>query len=145
MGNKYYHYYVEGEDDRKIVNTLKTDFQLIESGKVDKFNVVQKELNMNHMRVLKKGTIVVLVFDTDTQNADILKRNIEFLKRQSFVRKINELTKSKTESEFKRDVLSMNNLKNRLEECGFSFEKFWASKPKGFFADIPNDSDQIRK
>ena len=44
MGNKYYHYYVEGEDDKKIVNTLKTDFQIIEPGKVDVFNVVQNVL-----------------------------------------------------------------------------------------------------
>ena len=41
---KYYHYFVEGDDDRKVVNTLKTDFQFIISGKVDIFNVVDKEL-----------------------------------------------------------------------------------------------------
>ena len=166
MGNRYFHYYVEGEDDKKVINTLKTDFQLIEPGKVDKFNVVQKELNMNHMRVLKKGTIVVLVFDTDTKSSDILKKNIKFLQKQSFVskvvcvpqvfnleyelvrscsiRKICELTKSKTESEFKSDVLSMNNLKERLKECGFSFDKFWTSKPHGPFLEFPNDSNQIK-
>lgn len=40
--NRYYHYYVEGEDDRKVVNTLKTDMQKIIPGKVEKFNVVEK-------------------------------------------------------------------------------------------------------
>ena len=167
MGNNYYHYYVEGDDDRKIVNTLKTDFQIIAPGKVDKFNVVQDELRMNHLRVLKQGTIVVLVFDTDTSNVDILKKNIDFLKKQKFIKgvicipqvnnleeelvrscsikKASDITRSKTESEFKSDVLHINNLKSRLEECGFSFEKFWATKPKGIFSEIPNDASQIKK
>lgn len=167
MGNKFYHYYVEGDDDRKIVNTLKTDFQVIEPGKVDKFNVVQKELNMNHLRVLKNGTIVVLVFDTDTKDINILKKNIAFLKKQKFIKdvicipqvdnledelirscsikKVSDLTRSKTEQEFKSDILRISNLKKRLEECNFTFSKFWTSNSKGCFKEFKNESGKIRK
>lgn len=37
-----YQYYVEGEDEKKLLNVLKA-MGCIESGKVDKFNVVQNE------------------------------------------------------------------------------------------------------
>lgn len=167
MGNNYYQYYVEGDDDRKIVNTLKTDFQIIQPGKVDKFNVVQNLLNKNRIQILKKDTTVVLVFDTDTSSAEILKKNIEFLQKQKSIKAvicvpqvdnleeelvrvcsikyIKELTESKTNSEFKSDILKINNLKQKLEEKDFDFDRFWSSLPKGNFAQIPNESEKIRK
>ncbi|MBQ6812696.1 MAG: hypothetical protein IJP06_06220 [Agathobacter sp.] len=167
MGNKNYHFYVEGEDDRKVVNTLKTDFQWIQSGKVDVFNVVQNELKIKHLRVLKKDTIVVLVFDTDTNNIAILEKNIKFLRKQSFIKEVicipqvrnleeelvrscaikkaSELTKSKSESEFKSDIIKISNLQKRLLECKFKFDKFWSSHPRGVFNKIPNEANLIKK
>lgn len=164
---KYFHYFVEGDDDRKIINTLKTDFQLIIPGKVDKFNVVDKTLKKNHLMSIKAGTTVVLVFDTDTGNTDILKKNIEFLSKQNnikdvicitqienledelvrstSVKEIRELTKSRSNSEFKTDVLHISNLKKRLEECSFDFTKFWSCQPKNEYKDIVNEADRIRK
>lgn len=44
MKREQYHYFVEGEDDRKVVNTLKTDLQWIKPGKVQVFNVIEEEL-----------------------------------------------------------------------------------------------------
>ena len=38
--NKYYQYFVEGDDDKKFIDTLKTEMQLIIPGKVQKFNVI---------------------------------------------------------------------------------------------------------
>lgn len=167
MRNNHYHYYVEGDDDRKIVNTLKTELQLIQAGKVDKFNVVQNELNKNRIKVLKEGTTVILVFDTDTNNADILKRNIAFLEKQKSIKEVicipqvenledelirscaiknvKELTNSKSNEEYKSDILHINNLKAKLEEKKFAFDKFWSTTPKGKFEGIPNDSNMIRK
>ena len=40
---KYYQYYVEGQDEEKIIQVLKTELQLIEPGKVEKFNVVSEK------------------------------------------------------------------------------------------------------
>ena len=31
---KYYQYFVEGEDEKKIINTLKSDMEIIKAGKV---------------------------------------------------------------------------------------------------------------
>ena len=164
---KYYHYFVEGDDDRKVVNTLKTDFQWIISGKVDRFNVVERTLKRTHLMNLKEGTTVILVFDTDTGNVDILNKNIEFLKQQSMVedvvcitqvenledelvrstsiREIKELTKSRTNGQFKTDVLRTSNLKKRMEECSFDFSKFWSSKPKDCYKHIENNANKIKK
>lgn len=75
-----YHFFVEGEGERAIINTLKTDFQCIQAGKVDVFNVIQNKLNKNILMKLKPGTIVILVFDTDKDETDILDYNLHFLK-----------------------------------------------------------------
>ena len=40
---EYYHYFVEGEDDKKVISTLKSDFRSIVPGKVQKFNVIQNK------------------------------------------------------------------------------------------------------
>ena len=42
--SRYYQYYVEGPDEEKIINVLKTDMGLIIPGKVQKINVVQEVL-----------------------------------------------------------------------------------------------------
>lgn len=43
--SKYYHYFVEGEDEEKLIQVLKTDLRLIVPGKVQKFNVVEAKIN----------------------------------------------------------------------------------------------------
>ena len=72
MANNIYHYYVEGDDEKKVIDTLKTSMQLIISGKVDVFNVIERKFTRNQIMRLKQGTIVVLVFDTDTNQVDTL-------------------------------------------------------------------------
>ena len=44
MATKYYLYYVEGEDEKKVVDTLKKDMKLIRPGVSQVFNVVENEL-----------------------------------------------------------------------------------------------------
>lgn len=80
--NVHYQYYVEGEDEKTVLNALKTELQCIQSGRIDKFNVIQKHFNIAHIRPLKQNTIVVLVYDTDVENTDILEQNIRFLKNR---------------------------------------------------------------
>lgn len=136
--NKNYQYYVEGEDEKCIINTLKAELGCIVPGKVEKFNVVQNEFTVGRLRTLKMGTVVVLVFDTDTDNSIILQKNITFLKKQSAVKevvcipqiysledellrscqikKIEELTKSKSKKDFKGDLIKCCNLAERLKK-----------------------------
>lgn len=124
--NKYYQYFVEGDDEEKLIKVLKTDMQLIVPGKVQKFNVVEQKLTKLRLMSLKSGTTVVLVFDTDTGKSSVLKENIAFLEKESAVaevlcitqvknledelkrscniKQIKELTGSKSNSDFKRDL-----------------------------------------
>lgn len=165
MKREQYHYFVEGEDDRKVVNTLKTDLQWIKPGKVQVFNVIEEELTSLITRTLKPGTIVVLVFDTDTGKKNTLLKNIRFLQKDSNVKQvlcimqvknledeflrscaisqIKELTGSKSNSDYKRDLLRQSNLADKLKKHHFQFEKFWNSSDK-VYESICNDSAQIK-
>ena len=165
MKREQYHYFVEGEDDRKVVNTLKTDLQWIKPGKVQVFNVIEEELTSLITRTLKPGTIVVLVFDTDTGKKNTLLKNIRFLQKDSNVKQvlcimqvknledeflrscaisqIKELTGSKSNSDYKRDLLRQSNLADKIKKHQFQFEKFWNSSDK-VYESICNDSAQIK-
>ena len=54
-----YYYFVEGADDAKIINVLKTDLRLIIPGKVQVFNVMQEKITTPRLMSLKKDTIVI--------------------------------------------------------------------------------------
>ncbi len=53
MSKNIYHFFVEGEGERAIINTLKTELQCIQAGKVDVFNVIQNKLNKNILNEIK--------------------------------------------------------------------------------------------
>lgn len=157
---------MEGDDDKKIVSTLKTDMQLIIPGKVEKFNVIEKQISKTQVMNLKKDTTVILVFDTDTGKTGILEKNIDFLNRQKVIkdviyitqvlnledelvrsctiRQIRELTKSRSNKDFKKDVLRISNLKYRLKECRFDLKKFWSVSPENEFKDFINRAEKIK-
>lgn len=167
INSKYYHYYVEGETDEKMASILKTDYQYIVSGKIEKFNVIQQELTSTRTMGLKRGTAVILVFDTDTNNSDILDKNITFLKKQKNIsnvicipqvdnledelkrscriKQIKELTGSKSNREFKNDMIKQNNFKNKLDDKAFNFRNFWNSLPKNHFSYIKNEASTIKR
>ena len=162
-----YHYYVEGADDEKIVNTLKTDLQEIIPGKVEVFNAVQDKLTKNRMMTLKPRTTVILVFDVDAGNVDTLMQNLDFLHTQKALVKevlcvtqvmnleeelvrscrissVQELTKSRSKKDYKHDLVRITNLDRRLRECGFDIVKFWARQPDNQYKDIKNDAGKIK-
>lgn len=166
MGNRIIQYYVEGEDDQKVVNTLKTELGVIMTGKVHVLNVVEQEIPDMRLRALSRGTIVVLVFDTDTGNIDILNKNITKLKkcasvsdvvlipqvsnlevelvRSCKIKQIKELLNSRSNSDFKRDVIRVTNLASKLKEHSFNFDLFWSQKPGHPYQNIENQSLKIR-
>ena len=79
--NVIYEYYVEGKTEEIFIKVLHNELDLIQAGKIKRFNVVQEQLKNSHLINLKKNTIIVLVFDTDTCSADILNSNIKFLEK----------------------------------------------------------------
>lgn len=167
MSKNIYHFFVEGVGERAIINTLKTDFQCIQAGKMDVFNVIQNKLNKNILMKLKPGTIVILVFDTDKDETDILDSNLRFLKKQPNVKKViiipevknledelvrscnitnvKDLMRSKSNSEYKSDLAKCKNLKQVLINNQFDIHSFWNQDPKGVFAKYKNDSKLIKR
>ena len=53
---EYFQYYVEGEDEEKLVNVLKSDMQCFEAGKVQVLNPVLEKITPLRLRTLKKNT-----------------------------------------------------------------------------------------
>lgn len=161
-----YQYYVEGEDEKNLLNVLKRDFQCIQSGKIDKFNVIQERFTALRIRPLKQNTMVVLVYDTDVEEVGILRQNIDFLKKQDAVKgvlcipqvmnledellracqikNVGELTHSRTKKDYKKDLIQCTNLKERLEKHNFDIAKFWSCMPQNDFYPFSNASEEIK-
>ena len=163
-----YHYYVEGEDEKKLLEVLKRDFRCIESGKVDRVNVVQTKFSTARVRTLKPDTIVVLIYDTDVEDGlAILQYNVDFLNKQKGIKhvicipqvknleeellhacnikNITELPKSDSKTNYKRDLINCNNLAARLTACGFDMTKLWSRKPSNKFEWFGNGAEKIKK
>lgn len=162
----YYQYFVEGYTEKRILEVLKTDLQCVLPGKVQVFNVMQDHLRKMHLMSLRNRTTVILVFDTDKKDTSVLRENIRFLKADPHIKKVvcipqvrnleeellrscnikslRELTESKSNKDFKTDLLKCSNLSDRLRKKQFVFEKFWASVPDKSFKEISNEADFIR-
>ena len=107
------------------------------------------------------------MFDTDKDETDILDSNLRFLKKQPNVKKViiipevkkledelvrscnitnvKDLMRSKSNSEYKRDLAQCRNLDQVLKRYQFNIDKFWNQEPKGVFAKYKNESKLIRK
>ena len=90
-----FQYFVEGEDEKRLIEVLKTDMQLIQPGKIQVVNVVQERLTDLKLRVLPEGVTLVFVFDTDAGNVDILNENIRIAKKTSRTKAVYCITQVK--------------------------------------------------
>jgi hypothetical protein len=167
--SQIFRYLVEGECEKKITDCLKSECQSIVAGKVDVLNVTCKVISPAFIMALKKGTTVVLVFDTDRNNTcdvEMLERNINSLTERGGIKNIvcipqvnnledelvrscnikepRQLTKSKSNKNFKADFLHMSNLKGRLENCDFSISDFWSSVPQNEYKGLGNKASKIK-
>lgn len=163
---KFFHYFVEGEDEERIINLLKTELQYIVPGKVQKFNVLQEKLTSLRLMSLKSDTTVILVFDTDAGNFSILMENIRILQKCSAVsavvcvtqvknleqelirscdiRQIRELTNSKSNKDYKRDLIIDTNLKKKLLQHKFDFDRFWSTTDRDIPDTVKNEAYKIK-
>lgn len=165
MSGRKYYYYVEGDTEKELINILKSKLRCIQSGKVTKFNVVNEHFSKMHMRVLSQDCVVILVYDTDVNNAEILNENIAFLRKNSIkniwyipqvndledelvrscdIKSVLELTGSVSIKDYKKDFLKSKNLDIKLQKHNFDISKFWNELPKNSFSVFGNDSDKIK-
>lgn len=160
-------YYVEGENEKCLIEALKKDARCIKSGKVDIFNTVTNRFSKARILPLKPGTLVVLVYDTDVDsNLETFKYNIDFLNKQAGIKavicipqvrnledelmyscdikNILEITNSKSFSDFKHDFNKCSNLANRLKGCSLDMDKLWSRVPNNGFSVYGNNSNKIK-
>ncbi len=86
--NEKYQFFVEGECEKKLIDELKKQQTMIVSGRVNVFNVTQNELPNALLANLSNRTVVILVFDTDRQDAITLRKNIQKLRKYRNVKDI---------------------------------------------------------
>ena len=169
MANRKYIYLTEGECEEKLVMALKERPSLIVPGKVRKFNVVQDVLPVNMLMQFDPGSMVVLIFDTDKEETEILKNNIRLLKslssrvailtiaqvlnfedeieRDTDVDKAQDFTKSTSVSEFKSAVNKMKSIEFRraLNRHKLDMSRLWIKMPPQAFCFIKQDSEKIKE
>lgn len=166
MANQYVQYYVEGDDEKKLLRVLKDELGAILPGKIQKLNVIQNKIKDTHLRVLHPGTMVVLVFDTDTGSIDMLNQNLESLHACSAVsevvtipqvknledelvhscdiKKVEDLLGSRSRQDFKSDLIRASNLAGKLREHKFDIGRFWCKAPGEPYQNIENQAEKVK-
>ena len=167
--NQLFHYYVEGENEKKLIGVLKTKMGLVRSGKITVLNVALKKITKRQLMELRPNTIVVFVFDTDTGYSRVLQENIEMMtrmKRQKVIKDyicitqvdnledelerscdisdVLEITKSSSISEHKKAFNKMKDIDSKLKEISFDIDLFWSTSPGSEFAGIENGGWKVK-
>lgn len=159
------HYFVEGENERKLIETIKNKY--LYSGKIKIINTIQNKIPNSILRTLERETVVVLVFDTDVEKIDILDENIKLIKNSNNVKdvicipqiknledeliystninKIVDLLESKSKKDFKNDFNNRKNLMKKLEDKEFKISKLWSRNAVDIYKKYKNDSEVIKK
>lgn len=128
---------------------------MIKPGKVRVFNVTQNKLKNSHLISISEG-YVVFVFDTDRNDTKYLETNISKVRTTcpskvkllflvqvpnleqelviaTDVKKISELTSSRSTKDFKTDFLALKDCRATLEKHSFDITKMWRQRiPNGF-------------
>lgn len=160
-------YFVEGECEAKLINALKEIPAVIRPGKVKIINVIQNLLSASQLVQIQVGTTVVLVFDTDVLKTDCLQENIrqlrkkctkvevvflpqvrnleEELVRSTDVEQASELTRSRSNRDFKRDFCAATNARHLLDRHNLMLSKLWTTHPPEEFSFVVSNSDIIKQ
>lgn len=163
MRSKFVQYYVEGEDEERLIQVLKKELCVIRPGKVQKLNIMQNPLSDARLMTLKQGTMVVLIFDTDIGCTTMLMKNLKKLQncpavveivtipqvpnlegelvRSCDIKQITDLFGSKSRTEFKTDLLRTKNLAAKLTEHRFDIGRLWSQQSP--YRYIENESHKI--
>ncbi len=166
--NRTYLYYVEGECERALINTLRNPkVGKLVSGKVKVLNPLTQTLTSFDLLNIRANTTIILVYDTDVKNdLSILKENIkklkgigpkviniqqnknfedEILRASSKIEKIDEVFGTSSLDEFKKSFLSCQNLMDKLNKIGFDIKGVWTLKNKeGKWSNFWDDPNYIK-
>lgn len=169
-GSSKYLYFTEGETEKKLVDLLKTDLQVIKPGKSKVFNIFEDRITPALLANISPKTKIVLIFDTDVikPNFDLYDFNFSKLKKSRMVidiitipqcrnfeeemvysmniKKAGQLFAAENDAKFKSTFLRMDNrfLRSKLEENSFDITKLWSRNPNGVFSFIENQARKIK-
>lgn len=159
-------YLVEGQCERKIIDTLKSN-NLICAGKIIVLNVVQELVTDLFLRTIKPNTTIILVFDTDKPDVGILSKNLstlnkskqvkdvlcvlqvrnleDELSRSTGVSDLKRITGSKSNKDFKTDLIREKKLYEKLNKNRFNIKTMWSQNPPEEYIQFKNDGYKIKK
>ena len=161
-------YIVEGKCEKQLIEALKEEPGIISPGEVKEINVVHQIIPRRIINMIRAGTRVVFVFDTDVEQTQILRENINHVKkyaalvkvitipqvlnfedeivRSTDVRKAKELTKSSGVSGFKNDFckLKVSECRNTLNRHHFDVNLLWNQNAPTAFSFVNQGSKYIK-
>lgn len=130
--NKIYHYFVEGDCEKKLIDELKKiENKELVAGKVDVMNVIYERFSIAKLLTLEKNAIIILVYDIDVPQIEILKENLKTLALYGFkkiihiqsinnfedeivystsINNINDFFKTNTAGDFKKRFIKHGNI-----------------------------------
>lgn len=143
-------YFVEGQCEEVIVRSLIQDFHLLPPGRIKVLNISQRRFPQSLMFSLIPGTCIVFIFDTDTGTPHTVRENIVAIERMTTdvevivipqcrnledeliyscsLKEIRQITGSRSNKNFKHDLIHASNVHSLLKSCGFNFARLWSRK-----------------
>jgi len=160
-------YFVEGDCEEKLINALKKKPELILPGKVVLHNLIQEIIPNSRLIAITPKTKVVFVFDTDVDKTDILKKNIDKISRYcqnakviflpqvlnledelvrcTDVSEVKEITRSKSNSNFKGDFCKLTDARLTLTKHHLDILSLWTSNPPEPFTFVPRTVSKLKR
>ena len=143
-------YFVEGETEKAFIEQIKNKYIL--SGKIDVLNILQNDIKNSRLMSIKPNTTIILIFDTDVQEKELLNRlaqNIKILKASKHIKEvivipqvlnfedelvyatniksIEKFIPNCTKKEFKSKFIKLgSNMVAMLEKQDFDADKLWS-------------------
>lgn len=162
--SKIYQYFVEGECEEKFINSFKVaPINKVLSGKVEVFNFINNKISNQRIAVLKRNTIIILVYDIDVEKSQVLEENIKKLNKYGFkniihiqsiknfedelvystkLNNINDMFNTEGKDEFKKAFIKQKDIVNKLEKVEFDINKIWSRvNSKEPFSKYSNQKD----
>ena len=159
-------YFVEGKCEATLISALKEYPPRILAGRIRVFNVVANLIPRSQLIAIQANSTVVFVFDTDVPITDTLKKNIELIDRYctrvkilylpqvinledelvrcTDIKRIAELTGSKSSSNFKSDFCALSNCRSVLDRHKLDVAMLWTPKLPDEFTFVEHNSGQVK-
>ena len=176
MQKDLFRYYVEGGCEANFLVSFMhapSSQHRIRPGKIEILNPVTERISKVKAMTIKKGTKVVLVFDTDIPNVSILNENVKTLRTVAgltrndilFVMSVNcfedelifacpkfrtvkdliQFFGARGLSDYKSDFSKNKNLVEKLRQAGFDMERIWSRPANAPFDVYSIDAKQIKR